>query len=593
MAISLGFAGTGQAETSLEKSWRNLLHTPMLTVIGIRPALAEFIRARSTSYISRSEAELYASALLELADRKDIPGPVKIELLKTSCQVAPWFTPPPTRLCQLFFTQGNYLISFNYFTKACQNFFFNRNDKHYIRALSWLGTAFLSLSLLTLVTLLLAGKYFKAVVELARYKFNRTGNLVLLGGGLLASLLVVVVPSPLPGLLLLTFVLSLLVIREDKILLAIILATTLIVPYAYEQGMLALLAKGTPVLDIAIPPGAGTKPGRLVRPGHRTNDLTHRILQLYTQAEAARMQGNFQVAARSLEAIVATNIRLASIYNNLGNLYLLLNQPEKSIRMYNQALKLDSSTGAPYFNLSQAHLKSSFDLEKSAMALATALRKSPELSREISHPEVGQQNVMNLIFMPLPYDFYRRYACSLPEIRGIKAQFLETILFPNADLLSYYLFVLITLGAVLVLIWQDPDNQQLCLVCGRVFHLPRTIRKQKLCPFCRPGLLGRNKRQQVTGVHSYLDLLTTIGALLPGFYPFMTNRRLLAFAFFIPLLLWAYNLIVCETGIMTLFPPSTNWVKLFLPAVIWGVSLILLVKLRSRDTPASIAKRET
>jgi len=589
LVMLLSFAAPSRAASPLTAAWQKLVHTPMLTVIGVRPALADFLSVRATSFISRSETELYALALIEISERSRVPQPVKIELLKAACEIAPWFTPPPTKLCQLLFRKGNYFTSFEYFLQACRNFFLNRSDKYYIKALSWLGAAFLSLALLAFITLLLAGKYFKAVIEASRYKLERTGNLVLLGGGLLASLLIVIIPAPLPGLLLLAFVLALLMIREDKIMLALVLASTLIAPFAYEQGMLALLAQGTPVLDLSTLSDNNLQANKKT-PGPKPGGLTHKILQLYTQAESARLQGNYRIAARNLETIINTNIGIASIYNNLGNLYLMLDQPEKSIRMYKQALELDSSTGTPYFNLSQAYLKVSFDLEKSAIALATALKKSPELNREIGRPEVGHQNTMNLIFMPLPYDFYRRYACSLPEIRGIKSQFLETILFPGAEPLSYYLFVLITLGALLVLIWKDPDNQQLCLVCGRIFHIPRTIRRQKLCPFCRPGLMGRHR--ETAGTHSYLDMLTTIGALLPGFYPFMTNRRLLAFTFFLPLTLWVYNLIICETGIMTLFPPSTNWVKLFLPALIWSVSLILLIKLRSRDTPANIAKRD-
>ena len=591
LALFLAAPASGRADnTRLEATWHKLIRTPMLTVIGIRPALADFVRARTTSYLSRSKAELYARALLELADRQKVPVPVKIELLKASCEVAPWLAEPPTRLCQVLFSRGSYLESFDFFWQAGRNFLLNRSNKHYIRALTWLGAAFLGLALLILTTLLLAGKYFKAIAELARYKINRTGNLVILCGGLLAGALVAFIPTPLPGLLLLAFIISLLAVREDKLMLAIILAISLVVPYAYEQGMLALLAQGTPALDLSAAPAESRAPGNRDRREKETNSLTHRTLQLYTQAESARLQGNYQLATRNLETIVSSKIRLAAIYNNLGNLYLLLDQPEKSIAMYQEAIKLDPGTGAPYFNLSQAYLRSSFDLEKSALALAMALKKSPELNREINNPEVGQQNVMNLIFMPLPYDFYRRYACSLPEIRNIQSDFLGKILFPKAEPISYYLFVLITLGAVLVLLWRDPDDHQLCIVCGRLFHLPRAIRKQKLCPFCRPGLLGR--RHSPTRMNSYLDLLTTIGAILPGFYPFMTNRRLLAFCFFIPLLLWVYNLLICETGIMALFPPSTNWVKLFLPAVIWASSLILLVKLRSLDNPDNIAKKD-
>ena len=588
LAFLLAAPAPGRADTTLKASWQKLLRTPRLTVIGIRPALADFIRARTTSYLSRSETELYAQALLELANQPKVPIPVKIEILTASCEIAPWLPEPPTKLCQILFSRGNYLESFSFFWQACQNFVLNRNHKHYIRALSWLGAAFLSLSLLTLVTLLLAGKYFKAIAELARYKLNQTGTLALLCGGLLAGALIVFIPSPLPGLLLLAFMLSLMAVREDKLMLAIVLATTLIAPYAYEQGMLALLAQGTPSLELTNIPASS--PAKTSSDQNKVGDLTHRTLELYTQAESARLQGNYQMAAEALEKIIASKIRLAAIYNNLGNLYLLLNQPEKSIRMYQEALKLDSSTGTPYFNLSQAYLRSSFDLEKSALALERALRKSPELNREINNPEVGQQNVMNLIFMPLPYDFYRRYACSLPEIRTIKSEFLSKVPFPKAEPLSYYLFVLITLGAVLVLFWKDPDNQQLCLACGRLFHLPQAIRRQKLCPFCRPGLMGR--QHSPSKMNSYLDLLTTIGALLPGFYPFMTNRRIVAFCFFVPLLLWIYNLLFCETGIMAPLPPATNWVRLFLPAIIWGASLILLVKLRSIDNPDSIAKKE-
>ena len=583
LATVLLFPLPGRAASPLEEAWQNLIRTPMTSADRIRPAVRKFIRAQHASHLAN--ASIYSQALLELANRPQLPDTVKIELARSAVEISPDLAFPETALSKILFQSGHYLQSFSVFLKAAKKFRNSRMESYYASTFFWLALAFLPLSLLLLTTFLLVARYYRTVSETGRLKLNRLGNLTLLATGTAVALLVILIPAPLPGLLLLALALATLATRRDNLLLTIIMVSLLAVPYAYEKGMLSLLALDSSFFKVSQQNISGLGPDHneieLRQPASNRSQL---VLQLFSQAEAARLRKEYQQAAIFLEKIIAKKVSLAAVYNNLGNLYLLLDQPEKSIPLYRKAISLKKNSGIPYYNLSQAYLRASFDLKESAKALETALRLSPELNRrEESRDdfEPAPTMEMELVFLPLPKDFYQRYADEQSGIETFLPEFIGKLIFPGAGRTSYFILVLATLGGLLFLTVKTPAERRICLACGRMFHLPRSASDHKLCPLCRPR--PARSRQTPGGVENRLAISTVIGCLLPGYYQFTTNRQFYAMLFFIPLLLWIYNILICQTGILEPFPPSCAWLQIVLPMFIWGINLAVLVWLRYRD----------
>ncbi len=581
LAAILLFPLPGRAASPLEEAWQELLQTPLTSVDRLRPAVREFIRVQHASHLTN--ASIYSQALLELANRPQLPDPVKIELARSAVEISPDLAFPETALSKILFRSGHYLQSFRVFLKAAGKFRNSRMESYYASTFFWLAMAFLPLSLLLLTTLLLVARYYRTVSETGRLKLNRLGNLTLLATGTTVSLLVILIPAPLPGLLLLALVLATLATRRDNLLLTIIMTSLLAVPYAYEKGMLSLLALDSSFFKVSQQNLSGLGPDHdkivLRQPASNRSQL---VLQLFSQAEAARLRKEYQQAAIFLEKIIAKQVSLAAVYNNLGNLYLLLDQPEKSIPLYRKAISLRKKFGIPYYNLSQAYLRVSFDLNESAKALETALRLSPELNRrEESRDNLEPTMEMELVFLPLPKDFYQRYADEQSGIETFLPEFMGKLIFPGAGRTSYFILVLATLGGLLFLTVKTPAERRICLACGRMFHLPPSAGRQVLCPLCRPRPTAYGAASG--GIENRLAISTVVGCLLPGYYQFTSNRQFYAMLFFIPLLLWVYNILICRTGILDPFPPSSAWLQAVLPIFIWGINLAVLVWLRYRD----------
>ncbi|MEA3333317.1 MAG: hypothetical protein U9Q58_06955, partial [Pseudomonadota bacterium] len=113
-------------------------------------------------------------------------------------------------------------------------------------------------------------------------------------------------------------------------------------------------------------------------------------------------------------------------------------------------------------------------------------------------------------------------------------------------------------------------------------------RKQKVknCPACRMrnrltvSALPINTVAQPNQARpeNRLRNLTLIlgGLLLPGFYLFITDKFFIALCLLLPTLLYIYNLLICQTGIMNPFPPSTSWLTIILPLIIWSINLAIM-----------------
>ena len=586
LLLILMWPATCRGDDLLGDAWQEITQAPETSIQFLEPALDHFIRKQRQNHIKN--ATIYSLALLEMAARPNLKEDVKTLLTTASITISPDYSFPETALCKLLFKQQHYLESWFRLVRAGKKFQTNSQENLYASTFFWLAATFTPLALFFLVTLLMTVKYYRAFCEMGRIKLNRRGNFTLLTITAAVSVIIVLVPAPLLGLLLLTSGISLLMTKRDAIISALLLSILLIVPLAYEKGMTSLLALDSSFLKAARHTASGlydeTDQPLLREPATNRSQL---VLQLFSQAEAARLRKEYAKAGIFLEKIIHDKIELGAVYNNLANLYLLQDRPEKTEDLYALAIKLEKTSGVPYYNLSQTYIRQSFDLEKSLQALEQALKLSPDLNQspvgDQDNRELEQPDNMKLIFMTLPKNFYRRYADSQPDKDIFIPAFLRHILFPGAGSGLYFTIILLSLGGLLYQVKRAPANRRICTLCGRLFY-PTRKQKEKSCPACRLSnqptiatLLGNFEPQPDPGNRPLTLMLTAGGILLPGFYPFITGNIFIAIGLLLPTLLWFYNLLIIQTGIMGPFPPSTTWLTLILPILIWSINLVILV----------------
>ena len=578
-------------------AWQKVVQSPRTSVQFLEPELNHFIQKQRQSHISN--ATMYSLALLEMAARADLNDEVKTLLTTAAITISPDYSFPETALCKLLFQQHHYLKSLLSMVRAVKKFQTNPQENFYASTFFWFAAAFTPLALFFLITFLMTIKYYRAFCEMGRIKLNRQGNFTLLAVTAAVSVIIILVPAPLPGLLLLAIGISLLATRRDAITSDLLLSTLLIVPLAYEKGMVSLLALDSSFFKAARHDTSGlyseTDGVTSRQPATNQSQLA---LQLFSQAESARLRGEYAKARIFLEKIISDKIELGAVYNNLANLYLLQDKPEKTEALYLQAGKLEKTSGAPYYNLSQTYIRQSFALEKSSQALERAFKLDPALRQSLdNNKELAIQGNAKLIFMSLPKNFYRRYADSQPGKDIFLPEFLSRILFPGAGNGIYFTMVLLSLGGLSYLAKRAPTNRRICISCGRLFH-PARKQREKSCPSCRfskqPELSAlvdntTNETGRMRNRSSTL-ILTVAGALLPGFYPFMTGNIFIAMSLSLPILLWLYNLLICQTGIMDLFPPSTAWLNFVFPVIFWSINLVALVLTRYRHQRRNLSR---
>ncbi len=567
----------------LGDAWQEITQAPETSIQFLEPALDHFIRKQRQSHVNN--ATIYSLALLEMAARPKLEDDVKTLLTTASITISPDYSFPETALCKLLFEQRHYLKSWFSLVRAGKKFQANSQENLYASTFFWLAATFTPLALFFLVTLLMTIKYYRTFHEMGRIKLNRRKNFTLLAITAAVAVVIILVPAPLPGLLLLAGGISLLATRQDVIISTLLLSTLLIVPLAYEKGMTSLLA-----LDSSFFKAARYTTSGLYNEGARillrepANNQSQLVLQLFSQAEAARLREEYAEAEIFLGKIIHNGIELGAVYNNLANLYLLQGRPEKTENLYALASKLEKTSGVPYYNLSQAYIRQSFALKKSSQALEQALKLSPALNQSpTDNQKLEQQGNMKLIFMPLPKNFYRRYADSQPGKGIFLPEFLRRIIFPGAGSGLYFTMILLSLGGLLYQVKRTPANRRICTLCGRLFY-PARKQKEKSCPSCRlsnqlkiAALLGNYESQPNPRNRPLTLMLTAGGILLPGFYPFITGNIFIAIGLLLTTLLWFYNLLISQTGIMEPFPPSTAWLTIILPIIIWGINLAILV----------------
>ncbi|MBN2810161.1 MAG: tetratricopeptide repeat protein [Deltaproteobacteria bacterium] len=593
LSFVLLLPAVSSADDPLEAAWQEFIKAPATSLQDLQPALDNFIQTEHQYHIRN--ATIYSLALLEMAARPALPEKLGNFLTRAAITISPDYAFPETALCKLLYAQQDYRASFSSLRLAIGKFKNNPQENFYASTFAWLAIAFTAIALFTLATLLLTLKYYRAFGEMGRLKLNRQGNVALLVTTVVIVLLVILVPTFLGGLLLLAAAISLLTTRRDTIALALLLATLLVVPLAYEKGMTSLLALDSSFLRAARQTASGlatsTDRGEPEadsgsrRPASNQSQL---LLQLFNQAENARLRGEYTQAEIFLDKIIAEKIELGAVYNNLANLYLLQKKAAPAEAAYLKACDLEKESGIPFYNLSQAYIRQSFDLEKSSRALEQAFRLSPELNQgpnpDLNQTSASRQNEADLIFMPLPVNIYHRFADSQPGKETFLPEFLHRVLFPGATSHIYYALILLFLGGLLLQAKRAPANRRLCAQCGRLFYPTRKLKNSE-CPACRLGRLpaatlllhGEGNEDKPLHEERVIPLLVRIGNItIPGFYQFFTGNLFIAIGLLLPLVLWCYNFLICRTGIMESFPPSTAWLTMVFPILLWSLSLSTL-----------------
>ncbi|HDS16386.1 MAG TPA: hypothetical protein ENN66_07225 [Proteobacteria bacterium] len=555
----------------LDKAWRQVIDPTPATLPGLERSLEDFILTKKSLAIKN--ATLYSLALIEMAKQKSSEPEAATLLTKAAVQVSPDYAFPETALCELFFDQGHGLKSLRHLFAATRKFQSNPQEGFYAATFLWLALAVLPFSLMILMTTIMAVRYFRTFSEMGRIKLKPATQKLLLTTAAIAAVLIIYLQTPLPGLFLLAGLISILATRRDIILLALLLAALLFTPFAYEKGMFSLLTLDSSFFRSARLSESGRHLQFEPASKHQqpAENLSQLVLQFFMQAEIARQRGEYHKAEIFLRQIIAEKIELGAVYNNLANLLFLQKNPETTLDQYEQlylkAAELEPRQGIPYYNLSRAYLSLSFDLIKSQTYLEKAFGIDPDLSQ--THEAQSQPD-----FMPLPENFYRQYADSQPGHKTFFPEIFRYMLFPGAGWTTYFILVIIFLGGIL---WQallTPGNRRLCPGCGRLFHSLKKLKHTAACPLCQAA--GRQSPCNL-GWHSQTSILLTLTSIaVPGFYQLLRGQPVAAAALQIPALFWLYNFLICRTGIMALQPPSTPWLSLVFPALIWIANLGLI-----------------
>ncbi len=577
-----------QANPNLNNLWQGIIQASTASPDSLQDAINQFTSNQQQNDIKN--ATLYSLALLKLTEHNNLT-PVNKDILTTAAiTISPDYSFPETAYSKLTFRQHRYLTSFASFFKAVKKFKNNPFESLYASTFFWLAAVFTPLTLLFFFTLFLSVKYYRAFCEMGYLNLSQKGGLATLLSSLIAALLIIIVPTPLFGLLLLTAAIALLATRRDIITITILTTTLLIVPFAYEKGMASLLALDSSFFKAARLSTSGiNSPGNDVELRQPATNQSQLALQLFSQAESARQRQEFSQAEVFLEKIIANKIEIGAAYNNLANIYLLQGKAKKSEELFIKAANLEKSSGIPYYNLSRAYIQQSFDLKKSSQALEMAFKRDPSLSADDSTEDnltAKLQNRNKLIFMSLPENFYRRYADAQPNKDIYLPEFLRQLIFPGTGRTLYFALVILTIIGLFYLERQAPANRRICSECGRLFH-PIQKLKEKQCPVCylkQQSQTGSQLKNMADSAnHPAISLpnvcRTAAGVLLPGFYPLITGNIYIAAGLMMPAILWLYNFLICQTGIMAPFPPSTEWLINIAPFLIWTTNLIVLILL--------------
>jgi len=585
----LTLPGECRAESSLNSAWLNLVNLENLSPESLQSAIDQFRLSQQQNNIKN--ASIYSLALLKMAEVKKISPEVKRTLTRAAISISPDYSFPETAYCRLMFRQHKYLKSLASLVRASYKFIKNPLENLYASTFFWLALSFIPLSLLFFSALFFSVKYYRAFSEMGDLKLSHNGGLTTLFLTIALAMLIIFLPAPLLGLLILSVALSLFATRRDILILTLLTTSLLIVPFTYEKGMASLLALDSSFFKTARFSTSGIEitenENVLNKPATNQSQLA---LQLFSQAEAARRRREYAKAEIFLKKIISNKIELGAAYNNLANLYILQGNYKASEALFIKAANLEKNSGIPYYNLSITYIQQHFDLRKSSRALEMAFKRDPKLSlikASTDNSESELRTGVRLLFMNLPDDFYSRYADTQSNRAIYLPEFLRQVLFPGANKIIYLFLVVLSIGALAHLFREAPTNRRICSDCGRLFH-PVRIAQKKRCPLCYMNknstagtlLLDFSRiKKDPTLQHLSNIILVIISLLFPGFYPFLTGHTLAASGLMLAATLWLYNFFICQTAIMAPFPPATAWFSFVFPFLVWSVNLIFLIVL--------------
>ena len=105
-----------------------------------------------------------------------------------------------------------------------------------------------------------------------------------------------------------------------------------------------------------------------------------------------KRRGDFEVAEKMYKKAIELNASNVATYNNLGNLYLILERYDEAIAQYNSALNIEPRSEIVRYNISRLFLRKK-ELDKSNSELAEAKRFNDEVVSELlkgSSPSINR-----------------------------------------------------------------------------------------------------------------------------------------------------------------------------------------------------------
>ena len=196
--------------------------------------------------------------------------------------------------------------------------------------------------------------------------------------------------GPVPLIFTLLFACALYATTVEVVVSCALLVVLAASPHAAE-GIARVAAFGGPAVDVwLIEHGLGTGP-EVARLQKRL-EIANELAVDFALAHKAKRDGDLVAAEklylRGLEAPSSSALGLASLRNNLGNVYLLQGDSTKALAQYQLAVDLKENLAAPHFNISRAlGLGGVETLEKVQLEQARAL----ELDRPAVEAFTGGQ----------------------------------------------------------------------------------------------------------------------------------------------------------------------------------------------------------
>jgi tetratricopeptide (TPR) repeat protein len=189
--------------------------------------------------------------------------------------------------------------------------------------------------------------------------------------------------------------------------LALVLLASL--PFASDR-LARVAAFGGPAADVwALEHGEGT-PREIRRLQERLRSDKPEMAVAFALAHKAKREGELaqaeQLYRKALDAGQGGSYRaLAAAHNNLGTVYLLLNDAQRAVPEYQKAMDLQDNLAAPHFNLSRAYALGGVDsLEKVQAEQARALDLDRPGIDAFTGGQLGVNRRSNKFLLDVPLD---------------------------------------------------------------------------------------------------------------------------------------------------------------------------------------------